>query len=59
MDFVFNLNDGNIPLRNFARKKECIVTRLHFVYWYIRFEDDSRNNLLARWTSSRLDRKKS
>ena len=31
------------------------VARLHVVHWYIRFQDDNRNNLLARWTSKCLD----
>ena len=35
-------------MHNFVLQKESIVARLHFVFWYIRFQDDNRNNLLAR-----------
>ena len=52
---VFWKSYDTIPLHNFVRQKESIVERLHVVYWYIRFQDDSRNNLLARWTSNRLE----
>ena len=31
------------------RQKESIVARLHVVYWYIRFQHDNRNNLLANF----------
>ena len=41
-------------LHDFVRRNESFVERLHAVCWYILFQDDNRNNLLARWTSNRL-----
>ena len=32
---------------HFLRQKQSIVARLHVVDWYIRFQDDIRNVLLA------------
>ena len=54
---MFWKSDDTIPLHNFVRQKESIVARLrlHIVCWYIHFQDDNRINLLARWTSDRLD----
>ena len=52
---MFRKCDDTILLHNFARQKDSIVALSHVVYWYIRFQDDNRNNLLARWSSNRLD----
>ena len=52
---MFWKSDGTIPLHNFMRQKQFIVARLHVVYWYIRFQDDNRNNLLVKWVSNRRD----
>ena len=52
---IFWKSGDATPLHNFVRYKESIVACLHIVYWHIRFEDDNRNNLLARWNSNRLD----
>ena len=52
---MFWKSDDTIPLHNFMRQKQFIVARLHVVYWYIRFQDDNRNNLLVKWVSNRRD----
>ena len=51
---MFRKSDDTILQHNFVRQKESIVALSRVVYWYIRFQDDNRNNLLARWSSNRL-----
>ena len=48
---MFSKSDDTISLHNFVRQKESIVALLHVVYWYICFQNDNRNNLLARGTN--------